>query len=136
MPWFGQIMKIIVPTVAAITVMTAFAANAQPQYSHAQFVEGARSMKSLIEFPDIDHDISITVICSGHATAKGRLKDARCSAPNDPNLAFTMVVSRRFNSVRLIPALVNGKAKKSIFSLLFCSTSRMTPRALKSTCTI
>ena len=81
----------------------------------ANFVDGKRSMKNLIEFPDIDFDVEVTVTCSGHATAKGRLRDTRCSSPGDPDLKFTMAVSRRFNSSRLTPARVDGKAEEVDF---------------------
>jgi len=75
-------------------------------------------MQNLIEFPDIDVDTEVKVTCTSHATAKGRLKQARCSAPNDPGLKFTMAVSRRFNSARLTPAMVNGKAEEVDFQFV------------------
>lgn len=91
------------------------AADEAPQFTHARFVEGDRSMQHLIKFPDIDFDAEVTVTCAGHATAKGRLKYARCSSPNDPDLKFTMAVSRRFNASRLTPAMVNGKVEEVDF---------------------
>jgi hypothetical protein len=91
------------------------AAEETPQFTHAMFADGKRSMQNLIEFPNIGFDVEVTVTCAGHASAKGRLRGARCSAPNDPELKFTMAVSRRFNSTRLVPATVNGKKEEVDF---------------------
>lgn len=102
-------------SILALHVSAVLFADEEPRFTHARFVEGERSMQSQIRFPDIDGDTEVVVSCTGHATAKGRLKDARCSAPNDPKLMFTMAVSRRFNSVRLTPAIVNGRAEEVDF---------------------
>lgn len=90
-------------------------AQEQPRFTHANFVEGERSMANLVEFPDVDGDIEVIVTCTGIASAKGRLQEAKCSAPNDPDLDFTMAVSRRFNAARLIPATVDGNSEEVDF---------------------
>lgn len=89
---------------------TAVADDTAPDvpYTHAQFVTGKRSMERLVDYPDVDIDFDIIVSCTGRATAKGRLKGARCSSPQDPDLEFTMAISRRFNASRLVPATVDG----------------------------
>lgn len=110
--------KLISIVFALLTCGTSVAADEFLQFTHARFVEGDRSMQNLIEFPDLDGDIEITVTCAGHATAKGRLKNGRCSAPNDPSLKFTMAISRRFNASRLIPATVNGRAEEVDFQFV------------------
>jgi len=112
-------MKNII-TIACILLIpvSALASDETPQFTHARFVEGDRSMENLIEFPDIDSDAEITVTCSGHATARGRLRESRCSAPDDPELKFTLAVSRTFNSARLVPATVNGKAEEVDFQFV------------------
>ncbi len=112
-------MKIAIAVIFTLLAPAASLAADDPlQFSHARFVEGKRAMQNLIEFPKTDSDIEIIVSCTGHATAKGRLRDARCSAPNDPNLAFTMAVSRRFNASRLVAATVNGKAEEVDFQFV------------------
>ncbi|MBT8098539.1 MAG: hypothetical protein KJO82_02250 [Gammaproteobacteria bacterium] len=93
-------------------------AQAPAAFTHADFVTGDRSMQQLVEFPGIDDDVQVNVTCSGIATAKGRLKEALCSAPNDPDLEFTMAVSRRFNSSRMVPATVDGKAEEVDFQFV------------------
>ena len=89
-----------------------------PTFTHAKFVEGDRSLMNLIEFPDIDFDVEITLMCNGHASAKGRLKLGKCSSPGDPDLLFTMSVSRVFNSLRMVPATVNGRAEEVDFQFV------------------
>jgi len=98
-----------------LTASVLAAAQEQPRFTHADFVEGERSMANLVEFPDVDGDIEVIVTCTGIASAKGRLQEAKCSAPNDPDLDFTMAVSRRFNAARLIPATVDGNSEEVDF---------------------
>ena len=92
--------------------------SAIPAFTHATFVDGNRSMLNLIEFPDIDFDVEIEITCSGRATAKGRLRGAKCSSPEDPDLDFTMAVSRRFNASRITPGTVNGRAEEVDFQFV------------------
>ena len=84
----------------------------------AQFVEGKRSMKNLVKFPRMKTDIDIQVMCMGEATSKGRLKESRCSAPDDPDLKFTMAVERKVKSARLTPAIVDGIPQDVDFQFL------------------
>jgi hypothetical protein len=81
-------------------------------FTHAVFVEGNKSIENLVRFPKHDGDIEITVSCLAHATAKGRLQDARCSAAEDPDRKFSTAVDRRTRSARLVPATVNGKSEE------------------------
>ena len=83
-----------------------------PAHTHAVFVEGDKSIENLVQFPKHNGDIEITVSCLGHATAKGRLRDARCSAADDPDLNFSDAVNRRTRSARLVPATVNGRPEE------------------------
>lgn len=114
--------RISLKALAAITGVTISSGLALAQdadrFTHANFVSGDRSMLSLVDFPDVDGDIAVNVTCIGLATAKGRLREALCSAPNDPDLEFTMAVSRRFNSSRLVPATVDGKSEQVDFQFI------------------
>ena len=84
-------------------------------YTHATFQPGKRSLENLIKFPKINIAGELAVICSSRATAKGRIIDGRCSSPQDPDLEFTMAVSRKFNSARVIPATVNARKEEVDF---------------------
>lgn len=98
--------------------------SAVPLFVPADFATGKRSLENLIEFPEIDFDVEVTVTCAGHANRKGRLKKARCSSPGDPELEFTLAVSRRFNSTRVVPALVKGKPEDVDFQFSVVFTKR------------
>lgn len=113
-------MKRVTVTIAIFVMLAVSAAHGQvndagTSYSHARFVSGKRALENLVDFPDVEIDGALTVTCSGRASAKGRLKDARCSSPQDPNLDFTLAVSRRFNATRLDPATVNGHTEEVDF---------------------
>ena len=109
----------------AVFVLAAFACalpalsqeNSAP-FTHATFQPGSRSIENLIEFPKTSFSGELAVICSSRATAKGRLRNARCSSPRDPELHFTMAVSRRFNSARVIPATVKGIKEEVDFQFI------------------
>lgn len=107
--------KIILVLAAFVCALPALSQENSAPYTHATFQPGKRSIGNLIKFPKAGFSGALAVICSSKATAKGRLKDARCSSPQDPDLAFTMAVSRRFNSARVIPATVNGKKEEVDF---------------------
>jgi hypothetical protein len=107
----------------AFIVLSAFPVSVWPAddvtpaatYTHAKFVDGKGSLRSLIEFPEVSGDIRIELMCYGRATALGRLQAGHCSSPDDPDLTFAMAVSRVFNSIRLVPATINGKAEEVDF---------------------
>ena len=105
--------------IAMLILLPAALVSAQedttPTFSHARFVDGDRSIGNLVDFPRIDGDAEVAVICNGIATAKGRLDDAICSAPDDIDQKFTMAVSRRFRSTRLVPATIDGRAEEVKF---------------------
>lgn len=86
--------------------------GATDRWAHATFVDGDQSIDKLVKFPRHSGDIEVTVSCSGHATAKGRLRNIRCSAADDPDLKFSNAVKRRAPAARLVPATVDGQAEE------------------------
>ncbi len=100
---------------AIVCALPALSQENRAPYTHATFQPGKRSIENLIKFPKTTFSGELAVICSSRATAKGRIKNARCSSPQDPDLDFTMAVSRRFNSARVISATVNGKKEEVDF---------------------
>ena len=60
-------------------------------------------------------DLSIVFNCTSIGTAKGRIRDAKCSATDDPNQKFAIVVSRRTRSARITPAIVDGRNEQVDF---------------------
>ena len=114
----NQLLSLIALVTIAGAVFAADDDGAMPDFTHAKFVEGDRSLKNLIEFPDIDFDAEITLMCNGIASAKGRLQNSKCSSPGDPDLLFTMSVSRVFNTLRVVPATVNGREEEVDFQFV------------------
>lgn len=89
----------------------AFAASFTP----AKFVEGKRSLRTLLKFPRVGGDVSVTVLCTSIGATSGRVREAKCSAVNDPSQKFAIAVNRRAKSARINPATVNGRDEKVDF---------------------
>ena len=84
-------------------------------YTPATFEEGKRSLRSKLKFPKVDGDVSVTVTCTSIGAANGRIREAKCSAANDPTQKFAIAVNRRVKSARIIPATVDGREEKVDF---------------------
>ena len=89
--------------------------DAVPSFAPANFVEGERSLKNLIRFPKVQGDLSVVVNCTSIGSAKGRIREAKCSATGDPSQKFAIAVSRRTRSARITPAIVDGKNEQVDF---------------------
>jgi len=98
----------------------AFAAS----FTSATFVEGKRSLRSLLKFPKVDGDVLVTVTCTSIGAANGRIREPKCSAANDPSQEFAIAVNRRAKSARIIPATVDGREEKVDFqfTVIFSKT--------------
>lgn len=105
--------------VAAISLIVIGISASNPvsaaSFTPATFVEGKRSLKTLLKFPRIDGDVSVTVTCTSIGAANGRIREAKCSAANDPSQKFAIAVNRRVKSARINPATVDGRAEKVDF---------------------
>ena len=104
---------------AIVTALAGAAiANAQDggtDFTPARFVEGDRSLVNRIKFPKTDGDALVEVVCRGHATARGRMRDVRCSSTEGPERDFAGAVRKRLNSSRVEPATVNGEPQEVDF---------------------
>lgn len=85
------------------------AQDGEPAFTPARFVEGDRSLVNRIKFPKSDGDITVDVVCRGHATSSGRIRDVRCSSNENQDRDFAGAVRRRLNSSRVVPATVDGE---------------------------
>lgn len=102
-------------TVLAIIAIDARIPAFAATFTPATFVEGKRSLKTLLKFPKVDGDVSVAVICTSIGTAKGRIREAKCSAANDPSQKFAIAVNRRAKSARINPATVDGRDEQVDF---------------------
>ncbi len=104
-----------VSTLLALSPIAVADDGAVPSFSSANFVEGERSLKNLIKFTKVKGDLSIVVNCTSIGSAKGGIRDAKCSATDDPSQKFAIAVSRRTRSARITPAIVDGKNEQVDF---------------------
>jgi hypothetical protein len=103
-------------SIVTMLPMVCGAQDADPvDFRHAKFVDGDRSLGNRVRFPATAGDVDINVVCRGHSTAKGRLRNTICSAADDPNRDFVNAVSKRINSARLLPAMVDGEPQEVDF---------------------
>jgi len=102
-------------TVLVLSALDASNSVFAATFTPATFVEGKRSLKNLLDFPKIDGDVSVTVSCTSIGTANGRIREAKCSAANDPSQKFAIAVNRRAKSARINPATVDGRKEKVDF---------------------
>jgi hypothetical protein len=63
----------------------------------------------------VEGDLSVVVTCTSTGSAKGRIREAKCSATNDPSQKFALAVSRKTKSSRITPATVDGKDEEVDF---------------------
>lgn len=109
----------IIATLAAVSFALVAIHASNPvmaaSFSPATFVEGKRSLKTLLKFPKVDGDVSVIVICTSIGAANGRIREAKCSAANDPSQKFAIAVNRRAKSARINPATVDGRKEKVDF---------------------
>lgn len=108
---FAALTATVLAIIAIDASIPAFAASFTP----ATFVEGKRSLKTLLTFPKVDGDVSVTVTCTSIGAANGRIREAKCSAANDPSQEFAIAVNRRAKSARINPATVDGREEKVDF---------------------
>ena len=74
----NKLLSLIVLVTIAGAVLAADDDGAMPDFTPATFVEGDRSLKSLIEFPDIEFDVEILTSCSPCPSAGYSIPCAWC----------------------------------------------------------
>ena len=117
---FAALTATVLAMIAIDASVPAFAAS----FTSATFVEGKRSLRSLLKFPKVDGDVLVTVTCTSIGAANGRIREPKCSAANDPSQEFAIAVNRRAKSARIIPATVDGREEKVDFqfTVIFSKT--------------
>jgi hypothetical protein len=110
-----SLFAVLTAAVLAIIAIDASNPVMAAAYTPATFVEGKHSLNTLLDFPKVDGDVSVAVICTSIGTANGRIREAKCSAANDPSQKFAIAVNRRVKSARINPATVDGREEKVDF---------------------
>ena len=77
----------------------------------ARFVDGEQSLQRLIEFPNVDGDVSITVFCELTVIASGELRDNFCYQTERGDMPFRIAVDAAVRLAEASPAVADGKAQ-------------------------
>ena len=77
----------------------------------ARFVDGGQSLQELIEFPDVDGDVSITLFCELTVVASGELRDSFCYQTERGDRPFRNAVHAAVRLAKASPAVADGKAQ-------------------------
>lgn len=88
------------------------AAEESPSVSPARFVEGKKSLQSLIDFPNVDDDQMVVLPCFANVSTHGRMSDITCSYQEETDRVFSKPVERPARKARLSSAILNGNKRK------------------------
>lgn len=95
----------------ALIALSFSATDALAQRTPAQFGFGEESLPSLIEFPELQGDTTVTLRCAALVEAKGNLEMNGCYAENPADQLFIEPIIEAAEDARLQPALADGDAK-------------------------
>jgi hypothetical protein len=94
----------------------------------ARFVDGDQSLQKLIEFPNVDGDVSITVFCELTVIASGELRDNFCYQTERGDRPFRIAVDAAVRLAKASPAVADGKSQtvKFHYRIVFYRKSGVT----------
>lgn len=95
------------PSVALIA-LALLAADAFAQRTPALFGSGEDSLPSLIEFPELKGDTSVTLRCAALAERNGNLDMNGCYAENPADQLFIEAIVEAAEDARVQPAVADG----------------------------
>ena len=95
-------------------VLTSNLALAQDGLRPATFEheEAERRIEELIEFPDIQGDLSVMLLCFSRVQPNGKMEDTGCYVTKNYDEPFAMAVNKAAKKARMTPALIDGKARE------------------------
>ena len=76
------------------------------------FEEDKRRMDKLIEFPDIEGDLTVMLLCFSRVQPNGKMESTGCYAPKNYDEPFAMAVNKAAKKARMNPAIIDGKARE------------------------
>ena len=85
------------------------------EFTPATFSTGERSLETLIEFPELRGDVSVTISCIGLLARNGKLDEHGCYQQNPGDEAFIATIYKAAKKARLVPATIDGKAVTVVF---------------------
>ncbi len=89
-------------------------AYGQDGFRPANFVfeEDKRRMDKLIEFPDIEGDLTVMLLCFSRVQPNGKMESTGCCAPKNYDEPFAIAVNKAAKKARMNPAIIDGKARE------------------------
>ena len=96
-------------SVALFLINNAIADASSPTL--ARFIDGEHSLQNLIEFPDVEGDVSLILNCELSVYPSGGITRNRCFPSEGVDPSFRKAVSAAAKLARASPAIVDGKAR-------------------------
>jgi len=90
-------------------------ASAQAEFSPANFGDDEKSLRNLIEFPELRGDTAVTVSCIGVLKSRGKFDQHYCYQRNPGDETFVRQIYRVIKKARLKPATYNGRGVEVVF---------------------
>ena len=98
-------------------------ALAEDEFRPASFgsPDAEKSFMSLLKFPEMQGDVTVTLDCFARIKANGRMKDHNCYVKDTWDSPFAEVVNKAAKKAQVIPATINGKEREVYlqFKVLF-----------------
>ena len=101
--WLSATVALLGPTLSAA------------QTSPAQFSDGEKSLKALIEFPELRGDAKVAISCIGLLKDNGKLDSHGCYQVNPGDETFIAAIYKAAKKARLQPAVIDGKRVDVVF---------------------
>ena len=95
--------------------LAATASTALAEFSPATFSTGEKSLETLIEFPELRGDVSVTISCISLLARNGKLEEHGCYQQNPGDEAFIAPLYKAARKARLVPAVLDGKPVSVVF---------------------
>jgi len=74
--------------------------------------ENKKKLDSLIKFPEVTGNISVTISCFSQIQTSGKMKETGCYSANKFEASFGAAVSKAARKALLNPAVIGGKPRK------------------------
>lgn len=101
--WLAAAVVLLIPTLGLA------------QTSPARFSDGEKSLKALIEFPELRGDAKVAISCIGLLEDSGKLDEHGCYQINPGDETFIAAIYKAAKKARLQPAVIDGKRVDVVF---------------------
>lgn len=92
-----------------------YGGGALAQTTPANFLDGERSFDTLIEFPELRGDATVTISCLGLIGGNGKIDEHGCYQLNAGDQVFVRQIYDVIKKVRFQPAMLDGRKVTVVF---------------------